>query len=77
MRTLGVPYTDEEIARAAFDADQQGQRIAEELAQGGVTVAPDSEIVALIAYLQSLGLKAPPPDDTPTKPAGVATTEVK
>ena len=31
-----------------------------DLAEGGVQVEPDSRMVATIAYLQRLGVKAPP-----------------
>jgi cytochrome c oxidase cbb3-type subunit I/II len=63
MHTLGVPYADAQIAHAAGDAQAQGRAIAADLAQGGVEAAADSELIALIAYLQSLGQLAPPPDD--------------
>ena len=66
MHTLGVPYDDIQIAAAASDARRQADAIAVELKQVGVDVAPDSEMIALIAYLQALGTKAPLPDDTPT-----------
>ena len=55
QRQLGVPYpawTDAEIA-ARVAAQQQA--IARELRAAGGYVAPDREIVALIAYLQQLG----------------------
>jgi cytochrome c oxidase cbb3-type subunit I/II len=59
QRQLGVPYpewTDEEIAASA---DAQGREIAAELRTAGAYVAPDREIVALIAYLQKLGKSEP------------------
>jgi cytochrome c oxidase cbb3-type subunit I/II len=59
MRTIGVTYTDAEIASAKEDATAQGTEIVKDLATEGVTVAPDSQIVATIAYLQRLG-KNPP-----------------
>ena len=55
QRTLGVPYpemTDDEI-RAAVD--QQASAIAATLRADGIHVAPEKQIVALIAYLQQLG----------------------
>jgi cytochrome c oxidase cbb3-type subunit I/II len=67
MRTLGVPYTREEIARSAADARAQGELVAHDLASSGVDVAPDTEMVALIAYLQRLGKK--PAIDAPAPPA--------
>jgi cytochrome c oxidase cbb3-type subunit I/II len=57
MKTLGVPYSEDEIAHAAEDARSQGEQIAADLATSGATVASDSDMVALIAYLQRLGLK--------------------
>jgi len=62
LRTLGVPYEDEVVATARESALAQGRIIAEELKRtGGVEIAPDSEIVALIAYLQQLGKLHEPP----------------
>jgi cytochrome c oxidase cbb3-type subunit I/II len=57
MKSIGVPYGDAEVARAAEDAKAQGAEIAADLASTGATVAPDSDLVALIAYLQRLGVK--------------------
>lgn len=55
LRTLGVPYpamSDEEIlAQAKAEAAQ----IASELKTQGEFADPDTEIIALIAYLQQLG----------------------
>jgi cytochrome c oxidase cbb3-type subunit I/II len=65
MVTLGVPYTDQEIADAMKSIDAQSSKIEAKLltnpdikkAFGSDTAAPlkDREIVALIAYLQRLG----------------------
>jgi cytochrome c oxidase cbb3-type subunit I/II len=65
MVTLGVPYTDQEIADAMQSIDAQSSIIEAKLltnpdikkAFGSDTAAPlkDREIVALIAYLQRLG----------------------
>jgi len=55
MKTLGVPYTDAEIDSAERDRDAQAAEIAGRLADARIDVAPDREIVALIAYLQRLG----------------------
>ncbi len=56
MRTLGVPYSAEEAEGAQEDARAQARVIASELQkQGSPSGAEDTEIVALIAYLQSLG----------------------
>ncbi|WP_395634042.1 cytochrome-c oxidase, cbb3-type subunit I [Flavobacterium sp.] len=65
MVTLGVPYTDQEIADAMQSIEAQSSKIQVKLltnpdikkAFGSDTAAPlkDREIVALIAYLQRLG----------------------
>jgi cytochrome c oxidase cbb3-type subunit I/II len=56
MRNLGVPYESADVSSAATDARGQGRSIAESLrADGNVEIRPDSEMVALIAYLQRLG----------------------
>ena len=56
MRSVGVPYTAEQIGASATAERAQGTVIAANLAeQGQAGVAPDSEMVALIAYLQRIG----------------------
>jgi cbb3-type cytochrome c oxidase subunit II len=69
LRRLGVPYTDEEIANAGALAQVQAETIAAEIAgQGGPERLADREIVALIAYLQSLKAPAAPPVAAATPP---------
>ncbi|WP_266366427.1 cytochrome-c oxidase, cbb3-type subunit I [Tellurirhabdus rosea] len=55
LKAVGVPYDNIQIANAQADAEAQAQKIAANLAKEGIKVAPDKEIVALIAYLQRLG----------------------
>ncbi len=62
MQTLGVPYTDEDIANAKVDLEKQANVIYESLKQdeasllvGEEGLQPNHEIIALIAYLQRLG----------------------
>jgi cytochrome c oxidase cbb3-type subunit I/II len=56
MRSVGVPYTDAAIASAQADAKAQAEQIAAGLKDAGAEKAdPDSELTALIAYLQKLG----------------------
>jgi cytochrome c oxidase cbb3-type subunit I/II len=56
MQQLGVPYNSYEIDHAAELASVQAKAIAEGLqAQGAPAGLENREIVALIAYLQSLG----------------------
>jgi cytochrome c oxidase cbb3-type subunit I/II len=65
MRTVGVPYKPEQIATAARDARAAGVALASALkAEGGVGVAADSELIALVSYLQRLG-RAPAPVPAP------------
>lgn len=63
LRAVGVPYTERDIQNAATDARRQAEDIARDLRDNGVTAAPDSEIVALIAYLQRLGRQPEPARD--------------
>ena len=55
LRKLGVPYEDdyEEIANTALM--EQAELIVNDLKGSDIEVAPEAEIVALIAYLQRLG----------------------
>ncbi len=55
LRIVGVPYSNEEIERANDDLMAQAQLIADDLAANQINVRPDSEVIALIAYLQRLG----------------------
>ncbi|MEO0480296.1 MAG: cytochrome-c oxidase, cbb3-type subunit I [Planctomycetota bacterium] len=55
MQSLGVPYTDEQVASADADYKEQAEKHVQNLADAAKTAAWDSEIVALIAYLQRLG----------------------
>ncbi|MCB0335419.1 MAG: cytochrome-c oxidase, cbb3-type subunit II, partial [Bdellovibrionales bacterium] len=57
LKTLGTPYSDEEIANAESLLTKQAQTVADELAGQGVTETgiADKEIIAMIAYLQKLG----------------------
>jgi cytochrome c oxidase cbb3-type subunit I/II len=55
MRTLGVPYAADYAHKANQDLMTQAQGISDNLKQDGIKVAPNKEIIALIAYLQRLG----------------------
>ncbi len=58
LKMLGVPYDDKVVANADIDAQKQAQRIAQELEKSGAGQdLANKEIVALISYLQALGLK--------------------
>jgi cytochrome c oxidase cbb3-type subunit I/II len=55
LRTVGVPYEEGYEDNANTDLDKQSEQIATSLKADGIEVMPDTEIVALIAYLQRLG----------------------
>ncbi|MCB0516660.1 MAG: cytochrome-c oxidase, cbb3-type subunit I [Bacteroidetes bacterium] len=55
MQTLGVPYPEGYDTQAVADLQAQAQGIADDLKKDKIEVAPNKEIVALIAYLQRLG----------------------
>jgi cytochrome c oxidase cbb3-type subunit I/II len=73
QRSLGVPYSRQEIEQAGALARRQAEEIGSEIArQGGPAGLEGAQIVALVAYLQRLGTdirKAPA-----TAEAGPATT---
>jgi cytochrome c oxidase cbb3-type subunit I/II len=61
MKAIGVPYDDAQVASAQADAEAQGALVAKNLHEDGVAAAdPRSELVALVAYLQRLGVHAAP-----------------
>jgi cytochrome c oxidase cbb3-type subunit I/II len=80
MRTVGVPYSDGEIATAKAAIAAQAQAIASEVeAQKGPLGLADREITALTAYLQRLGTdirwrrpEVQPPLALPAAPAADA-----
>ena len=55
MRELGVPYPTGYETQCLSDLSAQEKTIANDLDSNGVKVAPNKEIIALIAYLQRLG----------------------
>ena len=55
MQTLGVPYRAQDIQNGNEELQRSASAISSELRQQGVEAAWDSELVALIAYLQRLG----------------------
>jgi cytochrome c oxidase cbb3-type subunit I/II len=61
LRAIGVPYESKDIDSAQTDEMAQATEIASNLRQDGANVDPQSEIVALIAYLQRLGVHPQPP----------------
>lgn len=55
MRTVGVPYTDADVAGALDALNGQAGALVENLKTAGIHTSEHKEIVALIAYLQRLG----------------------
>lgn len=64
MRTLGVPYADGYEHEANADVVAQQNEIVESLAVDNITAEPNSELVAIIAYLQRLGTDIKMADQT-------------
>ncbi|WP_270089664.1 cytochrome-c oxidase, cbb3-type subunit I [Sphingobacterium sp. SYP-B4668] len=56
MRMLGVPYSNEQVENVEQDMQKQAETITNDLAANQVKIASDREIVAMIAYLQRLGV---------------------
>jgi cytochrome c oxidase cbb3-type subunit I/II len=59
QRTLGVPYPNWTPEQINTRVAAQAKAIATDLRAAGAFVAPEKEIVALIAYLQQLGKSEP------------------
>ncbi|AQG78912.1 cytochrome-c oxidase, cbb3-type subunit I [Spirosoma montaniterrae] len=55
LQKVGVPYADADVLYANDDLKKQADAVATRLAEDGIKVKSDREIVALIAYLQRLG----------------------
>jgi cytochrome c oxidase cbb3-type subunit I/II len=61
LRKLGTPYAEEQLINAQADYEAQAATVVANLASQGKTGAdPESEIVALIAYLMRLGRNLEP-----------------
>ncbi len=56
MRTLGVPYEDDFELKANKELDEQAKMISASLSADNIKVKSDREIIAIIAYLQRLGV---------------------
>jgi cytochrome c oxidase cbb3-type subunit I/II len=57
LRKTGTPYTDADIEGVEESLAAQGGEIVDRLATAGIETTPDRAIVALIAYLQRLGVE--------------------
>lgn len=61
MKYLGVPYDEKTLVEADVIAQNEAKEIASQLVKDGAPAGlEDRQIVALIAYLQSLGQKTQP-----------------
>ena len=56
LRSVGVPYAEGYENEANVDLEKQSEKITQSLKADGIDVSPDAEIIALIAYLQRLGI---------------------
>ena len=56
LRKTGTPYTDEDMAGVEESLAAQGGEIVGRLRDSGIQTEPDRAIIALIAYLQRLGV---------------------
>jgi cytochrome c oxidase cbb3-type subunit I/II len=73
LRSVGVPYEPEDLRDAVADAESQGRDVTKNLEGEGVAgVNPKSEIVALVSYLQRLGVR-----QAPRRPGGPAVSVAK
>ena len=70
LQTIGVPYSDQDVDGAQAKALSQARLIVQDLAAQSATVEAESEMVALIAYLQRLGRGPQPSGAEPLTMAG-------
>ena len=56
MKVLGVPYPDNYEQQAIADLKSQADSIAKDLVANGIQTESNREIIALIAYIQRLGV---------------------
>jgi cytochrome c oxidase cbb3-type subunit I/II len=55
MRTLGVPYPAGYEFIANKELMEQAKTITDNLKTDSIRIAPDKEVIALIAYMQRMG----------------------
>ncbi len=65
LARIGVPYTPADVEDAEARARAEAATIAAELKTRDIAIPADREIVAMIAYLQRLGLKRSPAQPAP------------
>jgi cytochrome c oxidase cbb3-type subunit I/II len=73
QRFMGVPFPERSAGEIRADSLAQGAAITADLAANGVEISPDKEIIALIAYLQSLGDTTTAPVPAPQENPGLET----
>lgn len=56
MQTLGVPYSDADIENAGQSVKAQADKIVASVGATGAKARGDEEVIALIAYMQRLGV---------------------
>jgi cytochrome c oxidase cbb3-type subunit I/II len=72
MQKLGVPYSNVQVDVADLDQKNQALSVVDDLSRQGVRLAWDSEMVAMIAYLQRLGRDTGVPGNWPTRDTPVS-----
>jgi cytochrome c oxidase cbb3-type subunit I/II len=55
MQTLGVPYPEGYDRQAVDDLMAQAQTISDDLKESGIDLAPEKQMIAMIAYMHKLG----------------------
>jgi cytochrome c oxidase cbb3-type subunit I/II len=74
LRKIGVPYPPGyENGQAQKELNEQAARVVTNLKVGMVNAEPDREIIAVIAYLQRLGVDIKSAPAAPAPPAAPAT----
>ncbi len=70
LRKIGVPYPDGYESKALADLNKQAGQVVTDLQAGMVKADQDKEVIAVIAYLQRLGMdiKAAPAPAAPAAP---------
>jgi len=72
LRRLGVPFVERTPEQIRDVYLEQARSITEDLGKSGIEIAPDREIIALIAYLQQLGRFKPEEGDPAAGPVQAA-----
>jgi cytochrome c oxidase cbb3-type subunit I/II len=75
LRAVGVPYTQAQIDNAPNEARSMARAIVRDLRDQGIEAQENSQLIALIAYLQRIGVANPPPvasHDNPNTNSAVA-----